>query len=119
MATIYQSASERNAPCLFAPKWGKHSSLIWQLVAAAQADELLPTVDSMLSEAAGSRTRTYDKVFFSLSLLRDVLRAGGSAVVRDSRLFVSWPNWAGAVGLRSLGPKSDDRCARNAQINRR
>jgi|GEM_PF-1675225 len=87
------------APCLFAPDWGRHASLLWQLVAATQAGELLPTVDSLLSDSAiGKAKPDYTRVLFSLSLLRDVLRAGGYAVVRDSRLFVSWPDWSGPIG---------------------
>lgn len=90
-----------DAPCLFAPIWGKHASLLWQLVAATQAGELLPTLDSLLSESAiGDADADYVRVLFSLSLLRDVVRAGGSAVVRDSRLFISWPDWSGPDGRR-------------------
>lgn len=90
-----------DAPCLFAPDWGRHASLIWQLVAATQAGELLPTLDSLLSAVArDGASAGYEKVPFSLSLLRDVLRAGGSAIVRDSRLYVSWPDWSGPAGRR-------------------
>jgi hypothetical protein len=91
-----------DVPCLFAPEWGEKSRVLWQLIAAVQAGELLPTIESLLSgiPATGAGQDVLS-LGFSLALLRDILRAGGTVFVRDSRLFVSWPDWSGDTGRQA------------------
>jgi len=83
-------------PIYFEPSWDGSKRLIWELVAAAQSGELSPTLDAI---ARGQHRSSGDlKVRFAVSLLRDILRAGGVAWVRDSKLLVQWPSWDGAQG---------------------
>jgi hypothetical protein len=101
MSSVIEEAvpSTIDVPCLFAPNWGKQSHLIWNLMAAVQCGEALPTLDQFLGEeSAIDESSDGLAVRYSMSLLRDILRAGGSATVRDSRLFVSWPDWSGPEG---------------------
>lgn len=88
------------APVVFAPDWGRDNWRLWKLVASANVDELPDTVEEMLREATAQPDGNGIKAAFSLSLLSDILKAGGQAWVRDSRLFVAWPDWNGSEGRR-------------------
>lgn len=88
-----------DSPITFEPTWDGSRGLIWELVAAAQSGELSATLDAI---STGRHKASGDiKVQFAVSLLRDILRAGGEAWVRDSKLLVKWPCWDGAGGKES------------------
>jgi hypothetical protein len=88
------------APFHFCPDWGAESWHVWKLIAATRAGELPETLDALLRGAPPTEALSEDqlKVAFSTSLLADILRAGGNAWVRESRLLVSWPDWGGSTG---------------------
>lgn len=98
---VLRQAIPPHGPWEFMPDWGHEGRRLWDVIAAAQAGELEATLDAAIAgdeERGGGRDSL--RVLFSLSLLRDVLRAGGSVWVRDSRLIVSWPDWSGIEGRR-------------------
>src|SRR5262245_11376861 len=86
-------------PYLFAPNWGNQTRKLWSVVAATQDGSLLATLDQLLVDPIETEQESA-RVQFSLSLLRDVIKSGGTAWVRDSRLYVSWPDWSSAEGRR-------------------
>ncbi len=94
------SAAPRSLPTTFSPDWGKESWRLWELLDACDAGVLVDTVEALIASTP-DRTRDEKAVRFSCSLLADILRAGGSAWVRDSKLLVSWPDWDGPAGRES------------------
>jgi len=69
------------------------------VIAATQCGELSSTLDELLlGEFGNPATSSQARISFSLSLLRDIVRAGGNSWVRDSRLYVAWPDWSGVQG---------------------
>lgn len=67
-------------------------------MAAVQAGELPDTLEEILRETPANPTRDQLRMAYSAALLSDILKAGGNAWVRESRVFVAWPNWEGAEG---------------------
>jgi hypothetical protein len=98
-----QPVATTDAPFLFCPDWGAETWHLWKLVSAARVGELPDTLEALLRAAPAIESLSEDqlKVAFSTSLLSDILRAGGKAWVRESRLFVSWPDWGGKRGRES------------------
>lgn len=117
-----EKKSESGGPVEFSPAWGSQAFRLWQLIAAARAGEIQETVDQILCEVSECRTDEDAAVALSLSLLKDVLQAGGSAWVRDSRLFVSWPDWNGENGReaaqRAMSAAKDLRPLTREEIDR-
>lgn len=91
----YQRSS---IPIPFSPDLGSEDWRLWQLIAAARADELRDTVEGMIAEVAIDPKGDERKLAFALALLADILRAGGKYWVRDSRLYVCWPDFNGEEG---------------------
>ena len=90
--------NRRSAPIHFAPDWGSENWRLWELLSAANAGMLLESTEEMLAEAIGTGEHDSSRLAFSLSMLLDVLKAGANAWVRDSRLFVQWPDWNSSEG---------------------
>jgi hypothetical protein len=71
-------------------------------MAFARAGELTDALESILQDTGLQKSDLDDaRLLFSASLLRDIMRAGGRVWVRDSRLFVTWPDWNGPEGRRN------------------
>ena len=112
---------------IFSPDWGRYDHLLWRLIPAAEAKELAGAIEDELNAAreASITDPNQDllKVAYSLSLLADVLQAGGVYEVRDSRLLVSWPDWDGPDGRRlakaaMIGAKPLQRGMSPAEVER-
>ena len=99
---VFAAGYSHAAPNRFSPDWGENSSRFWELTAAARTGNLDEALESILS-AKDNRVSNLDdaRLLFSASLLKDVVRAGGSVWVRDSRLLVSWPDWEGPAGRQN------------------
>jgi hypothetical protein len=86
----------------FAPDWGAYRHRLWDLVSAATDGSLMQVLDEALDSTTQLSMAEVPldlaKLQFSLSVLRDVLRAGGKVRVRDSQLHVSWPAWEAPEG---------------------
>lgn len=81
-------------PIPFDPDLGGEASIYRRLVRAAAKGREAVTAQIVkeLETAEGAAAR------FSLSVLHDIASVGGNVWVRDSRLFVSWPDWEGPYG---------------------
>jgi hypothetical protein len=90
----------RVTPTLFQPDWGAESWRFWQILDACDAGVLNDTLKSFI-ESTADDTPDNKSLRFSCSLLADILRSGGSARVRDSKLLVSWPDWDGPEGRKA------------------
>lgn len=106
----------------FQPDLGADSRQYFRLLRAAEAGvvSLHDAVAISLGEVADSKAK------FALSVLNDILQAGGTAIARDSRLYVAWPDWVGDVGrqnarralesARGQAPLSDEAARRLAPL---
>lgn len=84
-------------PIAFDPDLGAEKSIYRRLVRAAVhgSDNVVSQLSRELEGASGPAA------LFSLNVLRDIISAGGRVWARDSRLYVSWPDWAGPNGRTS------------------
>lgn len=102
------SGDARNSASHFSPDWGTQGWRLWQLLSAAELGLLYECARDMLEEVSESPEEDFAKVSFSLSLLLDLIKAGCTTWVKDSRLFVQWPDWNSSEG------RSHARTAMNA-----
>ena len=70
---------------------------LYQLAGAARDGVTSVFVDNLLHSTI-QRASSSPELLFSLSLLSDIIAAGGTLSVRDSQLFVAWPDWDGETG---------------------
>jgi hypothetical protein len=70
---------------------------LYELAGAARDGVTSTFVDTLLHSTL-QNTSSSPELRFSLSLLSDIITAGGTLSVRDSQLFVAWPDWDGASG---------------------
>ena len=96
--------------------WSLHLNRIIAAVARGDQGRVVEAgLEDILQALQASPKPVTARYAFALALLGDVLIAGGRAFVRDSRLWVSWPQWDEEEGRTSLraallklrGPGSD------------
>lgn len=85
------------SPIPFDPDLGSSRAVYRRLIRSAEAGRsaVIDQLDKELRDGLNPAAT------FSLSVLRDIASAGGLIWVRDSRLFVSWPDWHGHGGRES------------------
>jgi len=99
-------AAPRPAVYEFAPRIGAYAYRIAELAndIAIRGDAAFADLERSLGErvdrilSGGPASENYARLLFSWSLLVDLRSVGGSVVVRDSRILVSWPDWEGPDG---------------------
>lgn len=92
------SAGRRQEVFAFSPELGDEDWRIWELMASCQIGLLNETAEQMLQDLANKTTPACSKSSFTLSLILDLLKAGAEFWVKDSRLFVRWPDWNSPEG---------------------
>ncbi len=70
---------------------------LYELAGAARDGVSTASVERLLHSLI-QKTSSSPELRFSLSLLSDIIAAGGTLSVRDSQLFVAWPDWGGETG---------------------
>lgn len=95
----------------FAPQVGSSTQRLARLARAIALDKhdalegLASFVDEQMSLLMLGEVASPDvaRLLFSYSILLDIVGVGGDVAVRDSRIFVSWPDWEGPAGREAAG----------------